>query len=986
MLRIILGRAGAGKTTRIMREIAELVRMEVRSVLVVPEQYSHSAERHLLKFAGDKLSLYGDVLSFRRLTAHVSEELGVGGRTLDAGGMLLTLHRSLTSLGGTLELYTGADMRIKFLQSLLSTVTELQNSAITPEVLRTAALEAPDSLGKKLRDLATILAAFEAHLPEGYTDAGGEMIRMAEYVAGSDYASRRLFFDGFSDFTEPEARIIKALINVGADMTFCLSLPELGDESPDFRTCLDTVHELQAMARECRRECEIETVDAADSQLEAELFAAPDIIAECEYAAVRVTELVREGYRYGDIAVFSRGGDYPKLCERVFERYGIPTFRSGRDEILEKPPVRLILTALDIAADPREREKLLDYLRTGLSGLSDGQIDELENYVLESGVRGEVLLSSNEIFAPLVTLQRSLRGARDCGEMLRSLYAFLEAIRLPQTLAWRAEELRTLGEARLADEYCQLWDIIIGALDDMYAAIAAAPIDTAEFAHLLKLLLSQCNVGVIPTALDRVTLGDMAMSRRRDLRALIVLGATDSSMPQKLEKPGVLSEAERTETVETLGIPLRDTPEAMIYRELNTLQAALALPSERLIVMYPEASSPSFIVARLREEYGIAEPRRMSENARRSAAETAALRHARENPTERGSLSTSAAARLYGETISLSATRLERFFSCNYAFFMESGLRVRPRKIGTFAAPDAGSFTHYVLQKMTEQRVGAAELHELCERAAQEYIAEKIPHFDAQTERFRYLLRRLSRDTALIAADLDAELSVSDFVPLGFELPFVAAPDEGLVVRGQIDRVDVWRDGATQYVRVADYKTGRKKEFSLSDALHGLNLQMLIYLYAFEKQGGRVPAAALYTPARDEILSEKYNLTDTEVSKMLAKKAQRSGLVLGDERVLAALENSESRRFLPDGDAVISAEQFALLTQSVEAQMRTAAATIRSGTITAQPYYKNANENACRFCSYRTICAHGTQENDDVRRLRRLKPAEVLKKLADGRE
>ena len=46
MLRIITGRAGAGKTARIMDELRERVEAgRAGGVLLVPEQYSHEAER-----------------------------------------------------------------------------------------------------------------------------------------------------------------------------------------------------------------------------------------------------------------------------------------------------------------------------------------------------------------------------------------------------------------------------------------------------------------------------------------------------------------------------------------------------------------------------------------------------------------------------------------------------------------------------------------------------------------------------------------------------------------------------------------------------------------------------------------------------------------------------------------------------------------------------------------------------------------------------
>lgn len=87
MLRLILGRAARGKTGQIMGEIRS--RVEARqgaSILIVPEQYSHEAERELARQCGDTLSLYAEVLSFTRLAARAAEEAGGSAREyVDAG-------------------------------------------------------------------------------------------------------------------------------------------------------------------------------------------------------------------------------------------------------------------------------------------------------------------------------------------------------------------------------------------------------------------------------------------------------------------------------------------------------------------------------------------------------------------------------------------------------------------------------------------------------------------------------------------------------------------------------------------------------------------------------------------------------------------------------------------------------------------------------------------------------------------------------------
>ena len=84
MLRLLLGRAGAGKSTAILRRIAASGGAR-RQLLIVPEQASHETERRLCAVAGNQVSLYAEVLSFTRLGSRVfSQTGGLAAPALDA--------------------------------------------------------------------------------------------------------------------------------------------------------------------------------------------------------------------------------------------------------------------------------------------------------------------------------------------------------------------------------------------------------------------------------------------------------------------------------------------------------------------------------------------------------------------------------------------------------------------------------------------------------------------------------------------------------------------------------------------------------------------------------------------------------------------------------------------------------------------------------------------------------------------------------------
>ena len=77
MLRFLIGKAGTGKTSAIYRELRDAVeRREKGIILLVPEQYSHEAERELCRICGDGLSLTAEVLSFTGLARRTAQEKG----------------------------------------------------------------------------------------------------------------------------------------------------------------------------------------------------------------------------------------------------------------------------------------------------------------------------------------------------------------------------------------------------------------------------------------------------------------------------------------------------------------------------------------------------------------------------------------------------------------------------------------------------------------------------------------------------------------------------------------------------------------------------------------------------------------------------------------------------------------------------------------------------------------------------------------------
>ena len=1085
MLRLILGRARTGKTGRVMRQIGRRAAAgQGGSVLLVPEQYSHEAERELCAVCGDGLSRYAEVLSFTGLCRRVEDETGRPETMLDQGGRLLCMTLALQGVEPKLQTFHGAGRRAELQRTLLAAADELKSACVTPEALEQAAAQTGPPLSEKLHDLALVTAAYDAVTARSGADPADRLTRLAERIGHSSVGPGQHFFiDGFIDFTRQELEVLRALLAAGAELTVCLTCDGLEGTNEMFAASRRTARLLLEAARSRGLETAVETCAPPEERsplqaLEAHLFdytaerfnaagrvllvRADGVTQECEYAAARCRQLVREtGCRWRDIAVAVRGYDtYRPALEAAFARYGVPLFSACRHDLLSRPLPALVAAAFEVLQGGWEAADVMDLLRTDLFGLTPDETDALENYVLLWSVRGRGWLrewsmhpggwgmeETDESRAALERLnalrarvagplQRLAEAGRETGTaagQCAALAKFFEDIALPQRLQARAGALGAEGRAALAAEYAQLWGVMVQSLEQAAAVLGETPMEQEAFSKLYLLLLSQYDVGLIPVSLDQVSAGDMDRARRRGLRHLIVLGASDERLPRPAEDAGVLTDAERTQ-LGALGIELGGAEED-VGRELGLIYNCLTMPSETLCVVWPAAEEPSLVVTRLAALYGL-EPTLPSADALRSEAAAPALELAaaalhggggaagraalayfdadgRAKPLRaaaeacRGSLSERAAQALYGKRPRLSATGLEKLSSCRFAYYLQYGLRARPRRPAGFQPPEMGTFLHFVLENVA-RALKETDGFDAPERAAvdrltdgfiREYVSRTLNDFRDRTPRFIYLFGRLRETVRRIVWDMVSELARSDFRPLAFELEFdcltQSRPDAPqLQLRGKIDRVDGWAHDGKLYLRVMDYKTG-SKSFSLEDVWYGMNLQMLLYLFALARRDGPfgenvVPAGVLYVPARDKLVSAQCR-DDEQAQKKRSDALRRSGLLLSDAAVLEAMEHGGQPMYLPvkyDGDgaaagaALASAEQLGALSRHIELLLSRMAGELRHGGIAADPWFRSAAENACATCDFRDAC-HFDEETDRRRVLEKLKAPEVWQRIGE---
>ncbi|PKK40609.1 ATP-dependent nuclease, subunit B [Clostridiaceae bacterium JG1575] len=372
---------------------------------------------------------------------------------------------------------------------------------------------------------------------------------------------------------------------------------------------------------------------------------------------------------------------------------------------------------------------------------------------------------------------------------------------------------------------------------------------------------------------------------------------------------------------------------------------------------------------------------------------------------------------LYGKELQLTVSRLESYNRCPFAYFVRYGMKAKERKEFVVGAPDVGTLMHEVLDAFT-RRLQSEHLawQDLSKETTWRYVDELMDRILQKEDhavlasgpRMQHMAGKIKRIVASSIGTIREQIVRGDFTPLYSEVtfgpketipPVVLELDEEhrALITGRIDRVDVFSQGQEHYIRIIDYKSG-KQELHLSDIVHGLQLQLLVYLDVVLRHAPRIlsgeaiPGAALYFRVTKPLIKDGAYLSDAELEEKVLTQLRLKGMILSDAKVLYSMEREMEGISLvipakkTKGEVVAVGNQKNLMfTQEEFSALRTfATETVRrvcmnllQGIISVSPI-KTKRQTACDFCPYLSVCQFDpTMKGNDFRLLRELTPEQA---------
>jgi len=573
--------------------------------------------------------------------------------------------------------------------------------------------------------------------------------------------------------------------------------------------------------------------------------------------------------------------------------------------------------------------------------------------------------------------------------------------------------------------------LLYECLDSFVSFAGNERISLARFVSLFRSCGEDYNTGHIPARMNEVRFSGVDLVRCENVKHVILLGVNNGVFPSSCTSGSLVTDAEK-KLLKNQGIELSEDASEKVFDELFLAYNVITSASESCSITYLEedlsasALYPSVIVNSVKEICGCEITRCLAEDVAQNFAgdeilfeEYSAMDEGKTKNTlekyfsrkedyvprleglsgilsQDDCLDRATTDMLYDDKIVTSYTRLEKMVECPFKHFCTYVLKLKAEPSAVLGGREAGTIMHKILEELVPVLCRAKEdgtypdeeeAKALVSELLQRYLSA-ISHTDPSRlpKRFVYLYNRLSRILDEMAVNIVRELKVTKFVPSDFELsirrdaeikpvPIDLGDGCTLYITGQIDRVDVYEKDGVSYIKIVDYKTG-KKEFNLKEVKCGFNLQMLLYLAAI-REGGRekygkniVPAGVLYS----NVILNALNLTlgDDDIASEASETSApvASGIFINDEEILLAMDSSEEKLYIPvkKKDALTTLEEMGELLDSSIELAKALAKEMRDGLKSVTPFDGRAEgirKDPCEYCDMYPVCLGDIKTGDN---------------------
>lgn len=806
-LQLILGGSGSGKSTTMYKELVSESRTNanVHYLAIVPEQFTMETQKMIVMLSPEHGSMAIDILSFDRLARRIFEEAGLNAlQVLDDTGKCLIIRKIIEENKRELTVFGSKVKMAGFVEEMKSMISELFQYGIGEKELADILVKSQNKplLYAKLTDIQIILVKLKEYLNDRFVMNEEILTRVCALIPDSEMIRNSVItFDEYTGFSPVQFEVIRALLKYARKVTVTVTIrnPEKVDytrNNPNqiFYLGIKTVSKLLKLAQDENIQIEENIVmkngyrfqkSQTFKYLEQNLFQygkrsyeepvedmsihiCNNVISEAEYVAATIADIVKnKQYRYRDIAVITPDIEsYYRGITEVFGKYNIPCFIDYKHSIITNPMVEMLRAILELVTDNYSYESVFRYLRSGMSSLTEEEIDILENHVIQYGIRGykrwsqpfrtqndSINEAREKVLSDTEELYNQLKRKEDktVSDIINTLYQLCIKLDVEGKLQKLQDIFLNENKLALAKEYDQTYDKVVTLFEKTVFLIGDEIIKVKEILPILDSGFEDIKVGIVPPTLDRLVVGNLERTRLNNVKVLFLIGINDGLIPKAKSDGGVLSQSDRSFLQEN-DVELSPTNRESVFIQKYYLYLMLTKMSERLYLSFKRINSDgssarqSYLINTIKNMFpkiAVIDEDKEENSQNRIVNEKLAKTYIAENmfdyiheslPEEKvkqfreiyakllrenigiskiieaaiyqnqdSKIEEAIAKAIYGENLHNSVSRLETFAACAYKHFIMYGLALMNRQEYQVNSADIGSIYHSTIEHFSKK-------------------------------------------------------------------------------------------------------------------------------------------------------------------------------------------------------------------------------------------------------------------------------------------
>ena len=648
-----------------------------------------------------------------------------------------------------------------------------------------------------------------------------------------------------------------------------------------------------------------------------------------------------------------------------------------------------------------------------------------------------------QIIEPLLNLQEKIKKEKTAENITKEIYSFMQEQNIEEKIINKIEKLEENNLIDLASEYKTSYKTILDILDEIIVIFNKEKMTLDEYSKILKIGLKNSGLGKIPGTQDQVIFGDVDRSRSHKVNTVFIIGLNDGVFPSVNKDEGFFNDLDR-EKLKQNGIELAKGTIDRLYEDNFNIYKTFTTAENRIYLSYLSADSegkslrPSTLIGKIKKMFPKLEEKsdvitkkyeivnkiityeELIENIAKLKNEEQIEEiwydiynyYKSQNDWNKklvedlnglsytnlpDKIKKENIDKLYGNTLNTSISRLEKYRSCPFSYYLQYGLKLKEKEQLKIKSFNTGSFMHETIDEffdyVKQENLNLSELEEdeilkIVSKIIDEDLNLEKNRIFTTTAKYKVLVRRLKRIVSkalkyiietIIYSDFNIDGTEIEFSKKGKYKPIVLELDGGkkVEITGKIDRIDTANSEDGKYLRIIDYKSSAKN-IDLNEVYAGLQIQLLTYTDAICKQEDIMPAGIFYFSLLEQMVKAEKKITDEEIEDMIRKNFKMKGLIIADVKIIKMNDNtlkSGSSKLVPAALTAsgsinekwtngVKSEEFKILQEYIYKTIKDISKEILSGNIDLKPYYKKG-KTPCEYCEYKAICGFNSRQNNN---------------------